>query len=132
MSSRILSYVKANGGGTIAVASQSSAAASIIAKNAAVAGIGGFSGRESDVSVSWLSQEVREGRIRWVLGEEASAGGGFGRGAPGDGRAGSKAAISAAARACRRVTVTSGSEGGASAVLYDCSGRAAELARLGT
>jgi hypothetical protein len=94
-----------------------------------VAGIGGFSGRESDVSVSWLAQEVREGKIRWVLDEETSGTGsaaGFGRGAPGDGRAGSKVAIAAVGKACLRVTlpgVSSGSQGSATAVLYDCRGR---------
>ena len=54
-----------------------------------LAGIGGFSGRESDVSASWLSQEVRSGKVRWVL---ADQGGGFGGRLPGDSRAGSKAA----------------------------------------
>jgi 4-amino-4-deoxy-L-arabinose transferase-like glycosyltransferase len=136
VSTELLAYVKSAGGGTIAVSSQTSAAASIIAKGASVAGIGGFSGRESDVSVSWLAQEVRDGKIRWVLDEETSgnATAGFGRGAPGDGRAGSKVAIAAAAKACLRVTVpgeSTGTQGSASAVLYDCRGRSAELARLG-
>jgi 4-amino-4-deoxy-L-arabinose transferase-like glycosyltransferase len=138
VSSRILAYVQAHGGGTIAVASQSSAASSIIA-GAQVAGIGGFSGRESTVSVSWLAQEVRDGKIRWVLADEAGArGAGPGRGLPGDGRAGSKAAISAASEACRRVTLHSSAAAGlsvpggaSSAVLYDCGGRAAQLTRLG-
>jgi 4-amino-4-deoxy-L-arabinose transferase-like glycosyltransferase len=136
VSTELLAYVKGAGGGTIAVSSQTSAAASIIAKGTNVAGIGGFSGRESDVSVSWLAQEVRDGKIRWVLDEETSGAGtaGFGRGAPGDGRAGSKVAIAAAAKACLRVTIpggSTGSQGSASAVLYDCRGRSAELARLG-
>ena len=56
--SKVLSYVKQHGGGTIAVSSQSSAAQAIIDGDANVAGIGGFSGRESDVSVAWLAQEV--------------------------------------------------------------------------
>jgi hypothetical protein len=73
LSSQVLSYVKAHGGGTIAVSSQSSAAGSIISDGADVAGIGGFSGRESSVSVSWLAQEVREGKIRWVLDEEGAS-----------------------------------------------------------
>ncbi len=72
ISSEVLAYVKAHGGGTIAVSSQSSAAGSIISDAADVAGIGGFSGRESSVSVSWLAQEVRDGKIRWVLDEESS------------------------------------------------------------
>ncbi|MGO9489566.1 MAG: ArnT family glycosyltransferase [Solirubrobacteraceae bacterium] len=140
ISSTILAYVKAHGGGTIAVSSQSGAAQAIISQRANVAGIGGFSGRESDVSISWLAQEVAAGKIRWVLDEETGGvGGGFGRGLPGDSRAGSRAAIAAAAEACQRVTptisATSGSGGGSStrsATLYDCRGRAAELARLGT
>ncbi len=130
--SAVLSYVKAHGGGTIAVSSQSSAAGSIIGQDAEVAGIGGFSGRESDVSVSWLAQEVAKGKIRWVLDE--SGGGGV----PADGRKGSKAAMAAAVQVCRRVTLgegesasTSGGFGGGSATLYDCSGRAAAMARLG-
>src|SRR3954451_20588401 len=58
---------KAHGGGTIGVSSQSGAAASIIESGADVAGLGGFSGRESDVTVAWLKQAVAEGKIRWVL-----------------------------------------------------------------
>jgi 4-amino-4-deoxy-L-arabinose transferase-like glycosyltransferase len=134
VSTELLAYVKSAGGGTIAVSSQTSAAASIIAKGANVAGIGGFSGRESDVSVSWLAQEVRDGKIRWVLDEAASGATSFGPGGRGDGRAGSKVAIAAAAKACLRVTLPSesgGSQSSASAALYDCRGRAAELARVG-
>ena len=142
VSKQVLAYVKAHGGGTIAVSSQSSAAASIIAKGAQVAGIGGFSGRESDVSVSWLAQEVRSGKIRWVLDDEASgfrAAAGAGRGVGRDGRAGSKAAISAAAKACLRASLpvesggsarAGGQSSGSGTVLYDCSGRSAALTRL--
>ncbi|HXD54938.1 MAG TPA: glycosyltransferase family 39 protein [Solirubrobacteraceae bacterium] len=144
VSSEILSYVKTHGGGTIAVGSQSSAAESILSGDAEVAGIGGFSGRESDVSVAWLASEVREGRIRWVVGE-GPTGSVTGRsggtlGLPGDSRQGSKKAVSAAEAACRRVTLSGGSEaeagtlgaaGTSSTTLYDCRGRAAQLARLG-
>jgi 4-amino-4-deoxy-L-arabinose transferase-like glycosyltransferase len=136
--SRVLSYVKQHGGGTIAVSSQSSAAQAIIAKDANVAGIGGFSGRESDVSVSWLAQEVKGGKIRWVLAEAQGVGGSggpIGRGLPGDTRAGAKAAIAAVEKACRRVTLTgtdsraSTTEASAtgSGTLYDCQGRAGQL-----
>ena len=62
-----LAYVKAHGGGTIGVSSQQGAAAAIIESGANVAGLGGFSGRESDVTVAWLKQAVAEGKIRWVL-----------------------------------------------------------------
>ena len=60
-------YAKAHGGGTIGVESQESAASSIISSDANVAGLGGFSGRESTVSASWLAMEVRDGRLRWIL-----------------------------------------------------------------
>ena len=82
-----LAYAKAHGGGTIAVSSQQGAAASIISSGADVAGIGGFSGRESQVTVAWLKQAVREGRIRWVLVD-----GNTGMG-PQDGRTGASAVM---------------------------------------
>ena len=81
-------YAKAHGGGTIGVSSQQGAAASIIKSDADVAGIGGFSGRESQVTVAWLEQAVREGRIRWVLVD-----GNTGMG-PQDGRTGASAVMS--------------------------------------
>jgi 4-amino-4-deoxy-L-arabinose transferase-like glycosyltransferase len=127
----VLSYVTGHGGGTIAVSSQSSAAAAIIDRNANVAGIGGFSGRESDVSVAWLAKEVHSGKIRWVLAEGAA-----GRpGVPGDTRVGAKPAMSAVASACRSVPLavagSSARFGSASSTLYDCDGRAAALAAAG-
>jgi 4-amino-4-deoxy-L-arabinose transferase-like glycosyltransferase len=99
---QVLAYVRAHGGGTIAVSSQSSAAAAIISSGAKVAGLGGFSGRESSVSGAWLAQRVSSGTIRWVLGGQAQ---GSGPGLPGDTRAGSKAAMAAVAKACRKVTL---------------------------
>jgi 4-amino-4-deoxy-L-arabinose transferase-like glycosyltransferase len=74
VSASVESYVKHHGGGTIAVSSQSNAATAILDGDDNVAGIGGFSGRESEVTVSWLAQEIRAGKIRWVLDEEGSAG----------------------------------------------------------
>jgi hypothetical protein len=136
-----MSYVKQHGGGTIAVSSQSSAASAIIASGAKVAGIGGFSGRESDVSVAWLAQEVSSGSIRWVLAEQSGAQGAGrgGGGLPGDTRAGSKAAMTAVAKACTAVTLSDGSSastatasGSSSGTLYDCQGKAAQLALPGT
>jgi len=143
-----LAYVKSHGGGTIAVSSQSSAAAAIVASGAKIAGIGGFSGRESDVSVTWLAGEVRAGSIRWVLAEQTGTQAGRGGGGlPGDTRAGSKAAIAAVTKACRKVTLTTSSTttaagtsgsgqalagasttGSAASALYDCQGRADALA----
>jgi 4-amino-4-deoxy-L-arabinose transferase-like glycosyltransferase len=142
LSKEALSYVKQHGGGTIAVSSQSSAASAIIGKDADVAGIGGFSGRESDVSVTWLAGEVSSGRIRWVLADQSGAGSGR---LPGDTRTGSSLAMAAAAKVCRKVTLTTtsgaggtgaskgtsasaGTSGSASSTtLYDCQGRAAQL-----
>src|SRR3954468_16799171 len=94
------SYVQANGGGTIAVSSQTGASGEIISSGAKVAGIGGFSGRESEVSVKWLADAVQSGRIRWVLADSAG-GGGFGPGR--DGRVGASKAMAAVAQTCKAV-----------------------------
>ncbi len=83
-----LAYVRSNGGGTIGLSSQSGAASAIIDSGASVAGIGGFSGRESEVSVEWLQQAVADGKIRWVLVD-----GNTGMG-PQDGRTGASAVMS--------------------------------------
>src|SRR5205823_14948407 len=116
-------------------ASQSSASSAIIAQHANVAGIGGFSGRESSVDVSWLAQRVRSGAIRWVLAE----GGAAGPRLPGDTRKGSQATIRAVAKACRAVSLpapaSSATAGGAGrtlsasgeGTLYDCLGRSQQL-----
>jgi hypothetical protein len=81
----VLAYAKAHGGGTVAVREQSGdAACAIIQDGAHVAGIGGFSGQESDPSIAWLASEVASGNIRFVD-TAAGAFGGFGRGFPGFG-----------------------------------------------
>ena len=128
-----IAYAKAHGGGTVAVSSQSSAASEIVAQDAEVAGIGGFSGRESDVSVTWLAGEVSRGQVRWVLVE------GSGSSAPrlpGDTRQGSRKAMTAVTKVCTKVTLSpsaSAGEGQAAAgqsgesTLYDCKGQAAAL-----
>jgi hypothetical protein len=131
---RDLRYVAAHGGGTVAVSSQSSAAAAIIAQHANVAGIGGFSGRESSVTTAWLAQEVKAGHIRWVLGEGTGVAGAFAGRLPGDTRTGSRSALSVVEKVCRKVTVgssSSNSSSGSTSVLYDCQGRAAQLASAG-
>ncbi|HWK28536.1 MAG TPA: glycosyltransferase family 39 protein [Solirubrobacter sp.] len=110
-----LAYIKANGGGTLAVSSQSTAAAAIINSDADVAGIGGFSGRESEVSVQWLAQQVAAGKIRWVL-ADGSGGGLFN-----DGRAGASVAMAAVEATCKPVDVDG-------VTLYDCQGAASALA----
>jgi 4-amino-4-deoxy-L-arabinose transferase-like glycosyltransferase len=130
---KVLAYVRRHGGGTIAVSSQSSAASSIIRQGASVAGIGGFSGRESDVSASWLAGEVSSGKIRWVLVEQSSGSGrsGFGAHMPGDSRTGARTAMAAAAKACTKATLSTSASSGAG-TLYDCQGHAAALANAGT
>jgi hypothetical protein len=102
-----------------------------------VAGIGGFSGRESDVSISWLAQEVRDGKIRWVLAEQGGASGGGPRLA-GDTRQGSKVAMAAVAKVCTAVSISAKSSttansgaGGSSSTLYDCEGHTAALLAAG-
>jgi hypothetical protein len=113
--SAAVAYAKAHGGGTIAVASQSSAASAIVASDSDVAGIGGFSGRESTVTVGWLAMEVKDGRLRWLLGG-ASTGGGL----RGDTRTGSQRAIATAESVARKVTVDG-------VTLYDLQGKAAAI-----
>jgi 4-amino-4-deoxy-L-arabinose transferase-like glycosyltransferase len=78
--SQILEYTKSHGGGTIAVDSQSGASSAIIEEGAEVAGIGGFSGKESSVSASWLEGRIDSGAITWIYTS--------GLGTPGGGAAG--------------------------------------------
>jgi 4-amino-4-deoxy-L-arabinose transferase-like glycosyltransferase len=112
-------YVAAHGGGAIAVSSQQGAASAIITKGVNVAGIGGFSGRESQVTVKWLAQEIRSGNIRWVLVD------GTGSGGMQDGRTGSSQVMAAVAQTCTKVSYSSGTS--SSGTLYDCQGKADAL-----
>jgi hypothetical protein len=109
-----IAYAKQHGGGTIGVSSQMSASSSIIAQDAKVAALGGFSGRESEVSVSWLAQAVESGQIRYVL----TDGSGF-AGPGNDSRVGSSKVMAAVAATCKQTSVSG---------LYDCQGSAAALA----
>jgi hypothetical protein len=113
--SQAVAYVNAHGGGTIAVSSQSGASAQIIASGARVAGIGGFSGRESQVSVQWLAQQVAAGKIRWILVD--SSGGGMMQ----DGRVGSSQVMAAVAKVGKKVSYSG------SGTLYDLQGQASAL-----
>jgi hypothetical protein len=119
-----IKYAKAHGGGTIGVSSQTSAADAIISSNANVAGLGGFSGRESSVTVGWLAMEVRDGHLRWVIDD----GQGQGTQLPGDTRTGSETAMNAVAKACRKVTVSTGT---GRITMYDCLGRSAAILAAG-
>jgi 4-amino-4-deoxy-L-arabinose transferase-like glycosyltransferase len=115
-----IAYAKAHGGGTIGVESQSSAAAAIVSSDADVAGLGGFSGRESSVNASWLAMEVAKGHLRWVIVD-----GNQNFGGPGDSRTGSQAAMDIVAKTCKAVTVRTSS--GTSVTMYDCQGHAAAI-----
>jgi hypothetical protein len=114
-------YVSQHGGGEIGVSSQSTAATAILDGYTNVAGLGGFSGRESSVTASWIAMEVREGRLRWVIDDGTSQQGG---GLPGDTRTGSQAAIDVVAKTCRAVTLSSS---GTTGQMYDCLGRSAAI-----
>jgi 4-amino-4-deoxy-L-arabinose transferase-like glycosyltransferase len=112
-----VAYAKSHGGGTIAVSSQSGAAGQLITSGADVAAIGGFSGRESQVSISWLANAVEQGRIRWVLTDGSGGFGGFQ-----DNRIGSSLVMAAVQKVGTEVSAVSG--------LYDLKGHAAELRAL--
>ncbi|MFZ1994025.1 MAG: hypothetical protein WAU75_07940, partial [Solirubrobacteraceae bacterium] len=85
--------------------------------DANVAGLGGYSGRESTVSAQWLAMEVRNGKLRWLIADSR-------RGFGGDARPGSRAALAIAEQVSRKVTVTAH---GASVTMYDLQGRASAI-----
>jgi hypothetical protein len=114
-----LSYVSQHGGGTVVVSSQTGAESAIIQSDANVAGIGGFSGRESEVSAQWLADAVRSGRVRWVLTSGSSTFGGN------DGRVGSSKVMAAVTQVGKKVTVSS------TVTLYDLQGQADALLAAG-
>jgi 4-amino-4-deoxy-L-arabinose transferase-like glycosyltransferase len=106
-----LTYAKARGGGTIGVSSQQGAADAIIQSGAKVAGLGGFSGRESEVTASWLAAAVADGRIRYVL---TGGSGGMGN----DGRVGSTTIMSIVAKVGTETTVSG---------MYDLQGKSSAI-----
>jgi 4-amino-4-deoxy-L-arabinose transferase-like glycosyltransferase len=113
--SAAVAYAQENGGGTIAVSSQSGAAGQLITSGADVAAIGGFSGRESQVTTAWLADAVERGQIRWVLTDTAN---GMGN----DGRIGSSKVMAAVQQAGTPVSAVDG--------LYDLQGQAEALRSL--
>jgi 4-amino-4-deoxy-L-arabinose transferase-like glycosyltransferase len=144
--SSVLEYTEAHGGGTIAIDSQSGASTSIIEEGAEVAGIGGFSGKESSVSAEWLEERIEAGEISWIYtsglggsmggpsggeatgtaaGESGTGQGGLpgGEGGPGgsmggDTRTGSESAIDTVVKSCTKVESSALGEG--SGTLYKC------------
>lgn len=126
-----ITYAKSHGGGMIGVESQSSAGSYIAKSGANIAGIGGFSGRESSVSVAWLANAVADGRLRWFYTGSSGMGGGFA-----DARQGSKSAMEAVQEACKSVSLgsatstTTTSSTTSSSGFYDCAGKSAALKAL--
>jgi hypothetical protein len=117
-----IGYVDSHGGGTIGVSSQSSAADVILSSDAKVAGLGGFSGRESSVTASWIAAEVSSGRLSWLLADGTQS-----ATLPGDTRTGSQSAYSIIERVAPKVTITTGT--GTTITLYDLKGQAAAILR---
>jgi hypothetical protein len=107
-----LAYAKSHGGGTVGVSSQQGASDAIIRSGSDVAALGGFSGRESEVSATWLAQAVKDGRIRYVLTDGTSTMGN-------DGRVGSSALMAVVQKVGKQTSVSG---------LYDLQGKAAAIA----
>ncbi len=107
-----VAYAKSHGGGTVGVSSQQGASDAIIRSGSDVAALGGFSGRESEVSATWLAQAVKDGRIRFVLTDGTSAMGN-------DGRVGSSALMAVVQKVGKQTSVSG---------LYDLQGKAAAIA----
>jgi 4-amino-4-deoxy-L-arabinose transferase-like glycosyltransferase len=117
--SSVLDYTEVHGGGTIAVDSQSGASASIIEGGAEVAGIGGFSGKESTVSAEWLEERIADGDVTWIY----TSGLGGGTIGGGDTRTGSESAIDTVVESCAAIDSSaygSSSESAGSGTLYRC------------
>ena len=119
-------YIATHGGGTLGVRSQSQAAEAIVADDARIAGLGGWSGDETEMSPAWLGSAVRRHEVRWVMFN------GRLRLIPGR-RVGVTRLLRAVAATCRkvpragytpRVRIARGA-------LYDCRGHARALARAG-
>jgi 4-amino-4-deoxy-L-arabinose transferase-like glycosyltransferase len=108
-----LAYAKSHGGGTVGVSSQQGASDAIIQSGSDVAALGGFSGRESEVSATWLAQAVKDGRIRYVLTDGTSSGMGN------DSRVGSSALMAVVQKVGKQTSVSG---------LYDLQGKAAAIA----
>jgi hypothetical protein len=105
-----VAYAKAHGGGTIGVSSQSTAASAILTSDANVAGLGGFSGSESQITFSWLADEIAAGKIHWIYVD--------GSGLRNDGRVGATQVMAAVEKLGKQTSVSG---------LYDVSGIASAL-----
>jgi 4-amino-4-deoxy-L-arabinose transferase-like glycosyltransferase len=131
--SAAIATAEANGGGNIAVSGQQSASGTIIEGTGSdgidVVALGGFSGRESEVSTAWLAERVESGDVRWVIADQSG-------GMPSDGRTGSSDLMAAVTEVCEPVemeatstTVASSGDSETSNLIYDCAGKAGDLDR---
>ena len=125
-----LAYASANDPGSrwTLIVSNEQEAASYVIKGRRVASMGGFTGRETVLTPSYLSRLVSSGEARYFL--LGSSGGGFGPGS-------SNAAATTVESVCkvvelrdaRRTGTSASAVAATSSQLYDCAGKAAELAR---
>jgi 4-amino-4-deoxy-L-arabinose transferase-like glycosyltransferase len=130
---KIIAFVHLHGGGPLAVSQQQVAAYAIVVQHTNIVGLGGFTGRESDPTVSWFAAQVAAGRVRWVYEDGV---GDFG--SPYDGRPGDTAILSAVARACALIDTGHGHRAAYvhlarsfNVGLYDCAGDAPALQAVG-
>jgi hypothetical protein len=124
-----LKYVESHGATKrfgLIVQSEQEAATAVIAGEP-VASLGGFTGRETVSTNSYLARLISRHEARYFL-----LGGQSGVGGPGGT---SNAAVSTITSICKAVSVTtssaSGASSGGSATLYDCAGKAEAIASAG-
>ncbi len=115
-----LAYAKAHEPGRrwALIVSSEQAAAPFVIKGESVAAMGGFTGRETVLTPSYLSSLVRSGEARYFL-----LGGGFGFGPGGS----NNDAVTLVTSVCRQVAFGGSTTG----TLYDCAGKASALAAAG-
>jgi 4-amino-4-deoxy-L-arabinose transferase-like glycosyltransferase len=120
-----LKYVQSHGATKqfALIVSSEQEAASAVVKGEPVAAMGGFTGRETVLTNSYLARLVRSDQARYFL---LGGNGGFGP------RGGSNAAASTIESACRQVSSSAWSSSSrTSTTLYDCAGRADAIANAG-
>ncbi len=120
---RALAYAKAHDPGTrwTLIVSSEQAAAPFVIKGESVAAMGGFTGRETVLTSSYLSSLVSSGQARYFL---------LGSGAAGFGRfGGNNEAVSTITSVCTKISYGAGTISTSS--LYDCAGKAAAIAAQG-
>ena len=101
--------------------SSEQAAAPFVIKGESVAAMGGFTGRETVLTSSFLSSLIRSGQARYFLLGPGGAGfGPFG---------GNNKAVSTITSVCTKVSYGAGTNSNSS--LYDCAGKAAAIAAQG-